>query len=119
MADHADRQVRWESRSIETRPEGRVEIRTGQHKDTFAEVREERPAPEGYTGPDLGYVGRAAGDDARWESVLARKAEKQAMAEPEPLPDITREFHDYADQVLRESKGRKVFSMPALPWKEK
>lgn len=81
------------------------------------DVEETRPVERQYLGPPLFYVGRAAGDDARWEEIVARKEERYREEPKEELPNISQSLHDYAEQVVRESVGRRTFVVPDLPWK--
>lgn len=100
--------IQWETREILPAENGKmVEERTGFHKFTGEDVSERREVD--WDGPPLQYVGRAAGDDARWEEVKAIKKEQVENAEPKPLPDITRALHDHAEQVIHAANGRRTF----------
>lgn len=111
--------IQWETRSIEPSGDGWIERRTGFHKTTGEDVKEERPVQ--HDGPAIFYVGRAAGDDARWEHVVEVKKEREReRLRNEELPssrEASQALHDYAEQVVRESVGRRVFAVPDLPWK--
>lgn len=91
---------------------------TYRNKDTGGLEKVTQPVGSAEVGPTFAYVTNEADNDAKFEQKYKVWQELHAEREPDPTPDIKGEYVRQYEERERERSGRRVFSVPGLPWKK-